>query len=113
MNVIEEWAAAVVAELDLADLDPARVTGPVLDLARNAAHGVARPAAPLTTFLAGVALGRAGDTQAHAQADTRAQTGAQAQADSQVLTSICARLGELAERWQRDHPDPAGELGPG
>lgn len=29
----------------------------VLDLARDAAHGVARPAAPLTTFLAGYALG--------------------------------------------------------
>ena len=32
----------------------------VLDLAREAAHGVARPAAPLTTFLAGYALGGAG-----------------------------------------------------
>jgi hypothetical protein len=29
----------------------------VLDLAKEAAHGVARPAAPLTTFLAGYALG--------------------------------------------------------
>lgn len=32
----------------------------VLDLAREAAHGVARPAAPLTTFLAGYALGSEG-----------------------------------------------------
>lgn len=32
----------------------------VLDLAREAAHGVARPAAPLTTFLAGYALGADG-----------------------------------------------------
>ena len=32
----------------------------VLDLAREAAHGVARPAAPLTTFLAGYALGGQG-----------------------------------------------------
>ena len=32
----------------------------VLDLAREAAHGVARPAAPLTTFLAGYALGTEG-----------------------------------------------------
>jgi len=32
----------------------------VLDLAREAAHGVARPAAPLTTFLAGYALGAQG-----------------------------------------------------
>ena len=30
----------------------------LLDLARDAAHGVERPAAPLTTFLVGVAVGR-------------------------------------------------------
>lgn len=29
----------------------------ILDLARDAAHGVARPAAPLTTFLVGYAVG--------------------------------------------------------
>lgn len=29
----------------------------LLDLARDAAHGVARPAAPLTAYLAGVAVG--------------------------------------------------------
>jgi hypothetical protein len=32
----------------------------LLDLARVAAHSVARPAAPLTTFLAGYALGLGG-----------------------------------------------------
>lgn len=32
----------------------------MLDLAREAAHAVARPAAPLTTFLAGYALGAEG-----------------------------------------------------
>jgi hypothetical protein len=32
----------------------------VLDLARDAAHGVARPAAPLTTFLVGLAAGQRG-----------------------------------------------------
>ena len=36
----------------------------ILDVARDAAHGVARPAAPLTTFLVGYAAGRAGDQQA-------------------------------------------------
>lgn len=30
----------------------------LLDLARDAAHGIERPAAPLTTFLVGVAVGR-------------------------------------------------------
>jgi hypothetical protein len=32
----------------------------VLDLAADAAHGVMRPAAPLTTYLVGVAVGQAG-----------------------------------------------------
>lgn len=30
----------------------------ILDLARDAAHGVARPAAPLTAYLVGVAVGQ-------------------------------------------------------
>ena len=34
----------------------------MLDLARDAAHGVARPAAPLTTFLVGLAAGQRGAT---------------------------------------------------
>lgn len=53
-DILSEWAAALVAELDL----PAGVEvdiSLVLDLARDAAHGVARPAAPLTTFLVGYA----------------------------------------------------------
>jgi hypothetical protein len=55
MNTLEEWTAAVCADLGL---DPASsdITT-VLDLARDAAHGVARPAAPLTTYLVGVAVG--------------------------------------------------------
>lgn len=35
-------------------------TTALLDLAREAAHNVARPAAPLATFAAGLALGRSG-----------------------------------------------------
>jgi hypothetical protein len=56
MNTLEEWTAAVCAELGL---DPASMdTRTVLDLARDTARGVARPAAPLTAYLAGVAVGR-------------------------------------------------------
>lgn len=43
----------------------------LLDLARDAAHQVARPAAPLTTFLLGVAVGRGGDLEALAAQATR------------------------------------------
>lgn len=36
---------------------------PILELARDAAHGVQRPAAPLTTFLVGYAAGMRGGSQ--------------------------------------------------
>jgi len=36
---------------------------PILDLAHDAAHGVERPAAPLTTFLVGYAAGVRGGSQ--------------------------------------------------
>ncbi|WP_137988294.1 DUF6457 domain-containing protein [Streptomyces vilmorinianum] len=56
-NVLDEWITAVKAELGIEiDVD----TGVLLDLARDAAHGVARPAAPLTTFLVGYAAAKAG-----------------------------------------------------
>lgn len=56
-------------------LDPSAVDIRVLlDVARDAAHGVARPAAPVTTFLVGLAAGRAGgDVTAINAAATRAQ----------------------------------------
>ncbi|MET7345450.1 DUF6457 domain-containing protein [Streptomyces sp. NPDC087866] len=55
-TVLDEWITAVKEELGIElDVD----TGLLLDLARDAAHGVARPAAPLTTFLVGYAAGRA------------------------------------------------------
>lgn len=55
-NVLDEWITAVKDELGIElDVD----TGVLLDLARDAAHGVARPAAPLTTFLVGYAAAQA------------------------------------------------------
>lgn len=57
MNTLEEWTRTVGQALDL---DPEVDRDVILDLAREVAHGVARPAAPLTTFLVGLAAGRAG-----------------------------------------------------
>ncbi|MER6829618.1 DUF6457 domain-containing protein [Streptosporangium sp. NPDC000563] len=55
MNVLKEWTALVCQELGI---DPATVDrDEVLDLTREVAHGVARPAAPLTAYLLGVAQG--------------------------------------------------------
>ena len=59
MNPLEEWTAALRADLGL---DPGPLTTAetrvVLDLARDAARAVDRPAAPLTAYLLGVAVGR-------------------------------------------------------
>ena len=52
----------------------------VLDLARDAAHSVARPAAPLTTFLLGYAAAR------------RAGTPADVNEIAAVITRLCAAL---------------------
>ena len=55
MPTLDEWTAQVCAALGL---DPALVDrDTVLDLARDVAHGVARPAAPLTAYLFGLAVG--------------------------------------------------------
>lgn len=53
---LDAWAAQVATVLGVADIGVE--VGAVLDLARDAAHGVARPAAPLTTYLVGLAVGR-------------------------------------------------------
>lgn len=55
---LDRWATAVAEALGV---DASVLDIPlVLDLARHAAHGVARPAAPLTTFLVGYALAQRG-----------------------------------------------------
>ena len=56
MSTMERWTAAVCADLGL---DPSSADlRAVLDLTRDVAHGVARPAAPLTAYLVGMAVGR-------------------------------------------------------
>lgn len=57
MTDLDDWVAHVAAELGV---DATVDVDAVLDLAGAAAHAVVRPAAPLTTFLAGLAAGRAG-----------------------------------------------------
>jgi uncharacterized protein DUF6457 len=74
VSTLDEWTSVICAELGL---EPASVdVGAVLDLARDVAHGVARPAAPLTAYLVGVAVG-----QGRPAAET------------------CARVSELAAAW--------------
>jgi hypothetical protein len=74
MKTLDDWVAAVVAELGL----PVRVdVTQVLDLARDVAHGVERPAAPVTTWLAGMAVATGADP-----------------------TDVTTRIGALAATWQ-------------
>jgi len=59
MSTLDDWTRRVADELAL---DPEVLDqAAVLDMARDVAHGVARPAAPLTAYLLGVAVGRGAD----------------------------------------------------
>ncbi|MGI5376784.1 NTP transferase domain-containing protein [Streptomyces sp. CA-251387] len=86
-HVLDEWISAVKDELGI-DLDVD--TKVLLDLARDAAHGVARPAAPLTTFLVGYAAAQAkggeGGPEAVAEASRKAAALAVRWADEAAAT---------------------------
>jgi Domain of unknown function (DUF6457) len=56
VTTLDRWTEAACAELGLRPDDVATRT--ILDLARDVAHQVERPAAPLTAFLLGLAAGR-------------------------------------------------------
>jgi hypothetical protein len=69
VNTLAEWTDRACQELGI---DPGTLDSrAVLDLARDVAHEVARPAAPLTAFLLGVAVGQ-GQPVAEAAARLRA-----------------------------------------
>jgi hypothetical protein len=56
--MMQAWIDAVCAELNL----PSDVkVDLILDVARDAAHNVERPAAPVTAFLLGILVGRGMD----------------------------------------------------
>ena len=59
MSTLTDWVNAACVELgiDQGVVDPRRI----LDLARDVAHQVDRPAAPLTAFLLGMAVGAGQD----------------------------------------------------
>jgi hypothetical protein len=57
MTSLEDWLAALADELDCRI--PPELIPAILDLARDAAHAVQRPAAPLSAYVAGYAAGLA------------------------------------------------------
>lgn len=89
-TVLDEWTSAVKAELGI-DLD-VDVHG-LLDLARDAAHGVARPAAPLTTFLVGYAAAQRGGS-------------------AEDVAAAARKAAELAVRWAAEETDGPAQARP-
>jgi hypothetical protein len=85
-KLLVDWCAAAAAELGLTghDLTPADLDA-ILGLAGVAAHNVVRPAAPLTTFLAGYAAG------------LRSSAGG----GRAALDGPIAKLSALAQDWGR------------
>jgi hypothetical protein len=76
---LDEWVRAACAELDIPSSDaPVSL---VLNLARDVAHNTVRPAAPVTAYLLGIAVGRGADPREAAAKLTTLAT-AQAADDS-------------------------------
>ncbi|MFI7273976.1 NTP transferase domain-containing protein [Streptomyces sp. NPDC049879] len=87
-QVLDEWIAAVKAELGI---DPDVDTKALLDTARDAAHSVARPAAPLSTFLIGYAAALHGMSPLEA----------------------AAKVSDLAHRWSEESAGTGNAEGTG
>ena len=79
-RTLDDWTDAVGTELGIAFDDATQKT--VLNLARVVAHTVDRPAAPLTSFFLGCAVGL-----------------------GRPVAETAARLQELAREWQADAGD--------
>jgi len=74
---------------DVLEVDTELDEGLILDLARTAAHNVARPAAPISTYLLGFAAGSR-------------------DADPETIEALAARVQLLADGWDKpaNAPDP-------
>lgn len=79
-EALDAWAAAMRERFGLAEEDVP--VAAVLDLTRDVANGVARPAAPLGAFVAGLVAGRAGT-------------------DPADIREALKAVAELADGWQQ------------
>jgi hypothetical protein len=88
VNTLQEWVDLVCRELNITDaVSPAAMQSRVLDLSRDVAHEVARPAAPLTAYLLGLAAGRSSDPEVTAD-------------------ELAQRVTQLAQRWGDEQREP-------
>ena len=76
---------------DALDIDAEIDEGIILDLARDAAHAVERPAAPITTYLLGYAAALAGGSP-------------------EKVEELAARATELADKWGGAEDDDFDEV---
>jgi molybdopterin-guanine dinucleotide biosynthesis protein A len=97
-KLLVDWCAAAAAELGLAghELTAADLDA-ILGLAGVAAHNVVRPAAPLTTFLAGYAIGLRSS----------------ADGGRGALDGPIAKLSALAQAWGGEAGEDGGTAAPG
>lgn len=77
-QALDAWLAEAAEHLEL-DSDLVSIAT-VLNVAKEVAHGVARPAAPLTTFLLGMAIARTDDPRA-------------------ALAELAPQINDLARAW--------------
>ena len=89
--MLDDWLREAAAALGLELSDPALLGEDtvtlLLDVTRDVAHGVARPAGPLSTFVLGLAVGSSGG-------------------GLDDLRRLARRLADLADTWEAD-PSPS------
>ena len=80
---MRDWLEAVTSELGISGVEVNdSLMKEILAVARDAAHNVERPAAPLSTYLMGIAVARGADP-----------------------ADVAQRIGELASNWNTEQVD--------
>ena len=80
---MRDWIEAVTSELGISRVEVNdSLMKEILAVARDAAHNVERPAAPLSTYLMGIAVARGADP-----------------------VDVAQRIGELASNWNSEQVD--------
>ena len=89
--MLDDWLREAAATLGMEPADAAllgeEAVTLLLDVTRDVAHGVARPAGPLSTFVLGLAVGSSGG-------------------GLDDLRRLARRLADLADTWEAD-PSPS------
>lgn len=84
---LQDWLATLLRDLGLEDASvDVRL---LLDVSREVAHAVERPAAPLTTYVLGLAVARE-------------------PAGGRSAAELAERVAELARTWPQNPPDGSG-----